>query len=132
MNPRFAGAHTKGLAATLIGALALFAFPAFPHHSAAMFDRDRVVELSGTIKEMQWTNPHIWIQVNVANAAGALEEWSVEGGSPGTLSRDGWRPTTFKPGDQVTFKVNPMRDGTHAALFIGAKLSGGQTLGRWE
>ena len=132
MYPRFVRPRANGVAATLIGAMILLAFPAFPHHSAAMFDRERVVELTGTIKELQWTNPHIWIQVNVPNATGVLEEWSVEGGSPGTLSRDGWRPTTFKSGDQVTLKVNPMRDGSRAGLFIGAKFSSGQTLGKWE
>lgn len=118
--------------ATLIGTMVLCALPAYAHHSAAMFDRDRVVELTGTVKELQWTNPHIWIQVNVTNAAGTAQEWSVEGGSPGTLSREGWRPTTFKPGDQVTLKVNPMRDGSAAALFVGAKFADGRTIGRWE
>lgn len=102
------------------------------HHSAAMFDNTKVVEMSGTIKEFQWTNPHVWIQINVQTAAGVREEWSIEGGGPNTLSRQAWRPTTFKPGETVTFRINPMRDGTHAGLFVGAKFSDAKTLGRWE
>jgi hypothetical protein len=101
------------------------------HHSASMFDNTKVMEISGTIKEFQWTNPHVWIQVNVSGTAGT-QEWSIEGGGPNTLSRNGWRPTTFKPGETVTFRINPMRDGTHAGLFVGAKFADAKTLGRWD
>src|SRR5262245_55741365 len=102
------------------------------HHSAAMFDSAKVVEITGSIKELQWTNPHIWIQIEVRNTTGVREEWSIEGGGPNSLSRQGWRPTTFKPGDVVSLRINPMRDGTHAGLFVGAKFSNGTTLGRWD
>ena len=101
------------------------------HHSAAMFDNAKVIEISGAIKEFQWTNPHVWIQVNVQSSSGT-QEWSIEGGGPNSLSRQGWRPTTFKPGETVTFRINPMRDGTHAGLFVGAKFSDAKTLGRWD
>jgi Family of unknown function (DUF6152) len=112
--------------------LTLLAGKAIAHHSANMFDSDRTIEISGTIREFQWTNPHVWIQVTVENADGAAEEWSIEGGGPNSLSRRGWRPTTFKPGDAVAFKVHPMRNGAPAGLFVGARLTDGATLGRWE
>jgi hypothetical protein len=115
----------------LVIGLCLAAQSAFAHHSAAMFDPEKVKELTGTIKEFQWKNPHVWIQVLVQNPAGAKEEWSIEGGGPNSLSRQGWRPTSFKPGDVVTIKVNPMKDGSTGGLFIGAKLSDGKTLGNW-
>ena len=102
------------------------------HHSAAMFDDTKVLELTGVVKEMQWANPHIWIQL-VVDDSGAKKEWSLEGGSPNTLSRRGWRSTTFKPGDIVTVRLNPMKDGTPAGLFVGAKFaSDGHTIGRWD
>ena len=101
------------------------------HHSAAMFDAAKTIELSGTIKEFQWKNPHVWIQVMVKSADGATKEWSIEGGGPNSLSRDGWRPSTFKPGDPVTLKVHPMRDGSAAGNFIGAKWADGRTLGEY-
>lgn len=102
------------------------------HHSATMFDDAKVIELTGVVKEMQWANPHIWIQL-VVDENGAKKEWSLEGGSPNTLSRRGWRSTTFKPGDAVTVRLNPMRDGTPAGLFVGAKFAAdGHTIGRWD
>ena len=101
------------------------------HHSAAMFEAERTIEINGTVREFQWTNPHIWIQLDVQNADGALEEWSVEGGVPNRLFRSGWRPTSFKPGDQVAIVVRPMIDGGKAGIFVGAKLADGSTLGRF-
>lgn len=106
--------------------------PALAHHAASMFDRERTVELTGTVREFQWTSPHIWIQIQVANETGDIEEWSVEGGVPNRLFRAGWRPNSFEPGDEVTIRGFPMRDGGRAALFIGAKLPDGSTLGRYE
>jgi hypothetical protein len=97
-----------------------------------MFDNSKVKEITGTVKEFQWTNPHVWIQVYVQSPAGGREEWSIEGGGPNSLSRQGWRVTTFKPGEVVTIRVNPMKDGTNAGLFIGAKFSDAKTIGRWE
>ena len=123
----------KRTIAILICALAVCAIAqsAFAHHSAAMFDPEKVKELTGTIKEFQWKNPHVWIQIVVPNAAGVKEEWSIEGGGPNSLSRQGWRPTSFKTGDAVTIKVNPMKDGSTGGLFIGAKFGDGKTLGNW-
>jgi hypothetical protein len=108
------------------------AAPVVAHHSGAMFDNTKTVELTGTVKEFQWTNPHIWIQIEHQNAGGAKEEWSVEGGSPNSLSRNGWRKTTFTPGAAVSIRINPMRDGSHAGNFVGAKFADGKTIGRWE
>jgi len=106
--------------------------PAAAHHSAAMFDDEKVLELKGTIKEMQWKNPHVWIQVVVVQD-GKPTEWSLEGGSPNSLSRNGWRSNTFKAGDEVAVRLNPMKDGTPAGQFIGAKFqTDGKTIGRWQ
>lgn len=111
--------------------LAGLALPSLAHHAATMFDRGQTVELSGEIVEFQWTSPHVWIQINVENESGDLVEWSVEGSVPNRLYRAGWRPTTFKPGDRVTIHGAPMRNGAPAALFIGARLADGSTLGRF-
>lgn len=119
-------------AALLAAGVILATGTALAHHSGAMFDDAKVRELSGTVKELQWTNPHIWIQVIVEDK-GVKTEWSVEGGSPNSLSRNGWRSTTFQPGDVVTMRINPMKDGTPAGGFVGAKLAAtGKTIGRWQ
>jgi hypothetical protein len=116
----------------VMAALAVTSQPARAHHSAAMFDDTRVVELKGVVKELQWTNPHVWLQLTI-DERGTKQEWSVEAGSPNTLSRNGWRSTSFKPGDAVTVRVNPMKDGSAAGNFIGAKFEAdGHTIGRWQ
>lgn len=121
-------------AAFVVAGALWLAAPLMAHHSSAMFDATKTTELTGTVKEFQWTNPHVWVQLNVdkAGASAVKEEWSFEGGSPNTLSRQGWRKTTFAPGAQVTIRFNPMRDGTHAGQFVAAKFADGTTLGRWE
>ena len=113
-------------------AAVLVSATASAHHSAAMFDDSRVVELKGVVKELQWTNPHVWLQVTV-DEKGVKKEWSVEAGSPNSLSRTGWRSTSFKPGDAVIVRINPMKDGSAAGNFIGAKFDAdGHTVGRWN
>ena len=117
-------------ASALIGVFTVT--PVIAHHSASMFDDTKVVEKKATVKELQWTNPHIWLQVVVVDEKGTKTEWSLEGGSPNTLSRQGWRATTFKAGDVVTVRFNPMKDGSAAGQFIGAKFDAdGKTIGRW-
>ena len=119
----------RGLAVVIAIAVAV---PVFAHHSASMFDDTKVLEKKGVVKELQWTNPHVWLQV-VVEENGTKTEWSLEGGSPNTLSRQGWRATSFKPGDVVTVRFNPMKDGSAAGQFVGAKFEvGGKTIGRWQ
>jgi hypothetical protein len=125
--------RTKRLPVSIaVACLLTAALPALAHHSTSMFDDEKVVELKGTVKELQWTNPHIWLQV-VAETNGTPTEWSLEGGSPNSLSRQGWRSTTFKPGDEIAVRFNPMRDGAPGGRFIGARFDAdGRTIGRWE
>jgi hypothetical protein len=121
---------TIACAAAAVGLLV--ATPVLAHHSAAMFDDQKLIELKGTVKELQWTNPHIWLQLYVEQD-GKKVEWSIEGGSPNTLSRQGWRATTFRPGDVVTVRIRPMKDGSPAGNFVAARFEGtGQTIGRWD
>jgi len=114
---------------TLLLLAALQSGAALAHHSTAMFEPERRITLNGTIKEFQWTNPHAWIQVSVLGADGKPADWSFECGSPNTLSRLGWKPSTLKPGDTVAIVANPMKDGTHAGLMYTIKLADGRMLG---
>ena len=108
---------------------ALLAAPATAHHSGAMFDNDKSVTLKGTVKDYQWTNPHCWIQMTVAGANGAPEEWSVEMGAPMQLYQHGWRPGTLKPGDPIEVIIHPTRDATlKAGVFVSATGAGGKSL----
>src|SRR5690348_776039 len=91
--------------------MALFAVPALAHHSFAMFDADKTIEISGAVKEFQWTNPHSWLEVTVASG-GQATVWAVEMGSPARLARQGLRPKSVVPGDKVTVTAHPMKDGS--------------------
>jgi hypothetical protein len=121
--------HAGLVAAMLFVTMFLaFAAPAFAHHSGAMFDRDKTVQLTGTVVSFGWTNPHSWIEIEVPNASGGTDKWGVECNSPNTMARSGWRSTTLKPGDQVTVSVHPLRDGTHGGRFISVKLADGTVM----
>jgi hypothetical protein len=84
--------------------------PLAAHHSTAEFDYGKSVIISGTVKELQWTNPHSYVQVMVPRN-GAVEQWSVEIGAPAINVRMGWRKTSVKAGDQVRLDIAPARDG---------------------
>ncbi|PYS36386.1 MAG: hypothetical protein DMG14_24645 [Acidobacteria bacterium] len=125
-------AYKLMLATLAIPALLVSIQPALAHHSGAEFDNDKVVELTGTIKEFQFKNPHTWIQIVVDDGKGQPTEWSLEWGAPNSLGRQGYRPSTFPPGAKVTMRVHPMRNGSPAGGFIAAKFADGKTIGRWE
>ena len=92
--------------------LTVFAATASAHHSFAMFDQTKEVTLDGTLKELQWTNPHIWVQVMAKDPASGKEvEWSIEGGSPNGLSRRGWSRNMMKAGDKLTVVIHPLKNG---------------------
>ena len=109
-------------------AACLFAAPALAHHSFAMFDQEKTIELQGTVKEFQWTNPHSWLIVDVTDATGKVAEWGLELGSPAGLARRGWKPKTLVPGDKVTFKAHPYRTGEPGGQFVDVKLPNGTVM----
>jgi uncharacterized protein DUF6152 len=112
---------------SLVGFVA--ATTSLAHHSTSMFEPEKRVTLTGNVKEFQWTNPHAWIQMTVTAQDGTTTDWSFECGSPNTLSRQGWRPSTLRPGDKITVVANPMKDGTSAGLLYTVALADGRTLG---
>jgi hypothetical protein len=110
---------------------ALVASPALAHHSAAMFDRESEVRIMGVIKELQWTNPHAWIELEVPNS-GKTVQWSVELDSPNILARYGWTSSTIKPGDRVTITCHPLKDGRPGGSYVSIYLPDGKVLGRMK
>lgn len=98
---------------------ALITLPCAAHHSMAMFDFQKPTTLHGTVKELQWTNPHCFLQI-LTPAGGETTEWSLEMQSPQTMYRLGWRPGSFKPGDKVTVTMAPVKDGSHGGMLMTA------------
>jgi len=99
------------------------------HHSFAMFDQKAPKNITGTVAEFQWTNPHAFIEIDVPNAAGQPERWSVELNSPNNLKRQGWKRTSLVPGDKTTILIAPLRDGKKGGLFVGLTKADGTVLG---
>jgi Family of unknown function (DUF6152) len=121
------GLMAVGLIAVALGALGA-ASPAFAHHSFAAFDTTNEKTITGTVKKVDWTNPHTWIWVDVASSPGSVKTFGFEGMSPNYLARRGWSKSTLKPGDQVTVTFRPMRDGSNGGMFMNAKLPTGKVL----
>ena len=117
------------LAVVAAGVVAI-AGPAFAHHSFAMFDSAKNQTLVGSIKEFQWTNPHSWTQIMAPDASGKVVEWSIEGGSPNGLARQGWKSTSLKAGEKVTLIMHPMKDGSNGGSLMCVTKADGTVLGR--
>jgi hypothetical protein len=113
------------IAAFLVLALA---GTAIAHHSFAPFDTNAQKTVTGTVKQFDWTNPHTWIWLNVANDKGGTDVFGFEGMSPNYLGRRGWSKNTLKPGDKVTINYRPLRDGSNGGMFMNAKLADGKVL----
>jgi hypothetical protein len=99
------------------------------HHSFAEFDRSKEVTLTGVVREVQWNNPHTWIQVVVTDEKGRRTEWGFECGSPNMMSRTGWKRTTLKMGDRVVVVGNPLKNGKPNASLVKITLPDGRVLG---
>ena len=83
----------------------------YAHHATASFDMTNSATVKGTVTGFDWTNPHVYIYVDVKDTKGAVEKWSVEMASVGMLARAGWRRDTVKPGDEITVIGNRAKDG---------------------
>jgi hypothetical protein len=102
---------------------------AWAHHSGAMFDRTKVVEISGVVKEFLWVNPHSSFKVEVQGAEGATQLWYIEMNGVANLVHEGWKRSTIKAGDKVTVTVNPLRGGKPGGWYLGITLANGSKLG---
>jgi hypothetical protein len=102
---------------------------AMAHHSFAMFDQSKPTTLTGTVTAFEWTNPHAYIELDVADEKGAVKHWSVELGSPSILMQSGWKFKDLKHGDKVTARISPLRSGQPGGLLIQVTLPDGRVLG---
>jgi hypothetical protein len=118
------------MGAGALGLAALLAPPAATaHHSFAMFDHVNRVTLAGTVSRFEWTNPHVYIELDVPDGKGGARHYSIECASVNVLMRGGWKFTDVKKGDKVSLLVNPLKDGTAGGMLETATFADGRTLG---
>jgi len=112
----------KGIsfAAAILG----LAGTAAAHHSASMFDPTKLIEVTGVVKEFQYTNPHSWLLVDVTNEDGSVTTWGFEAEGPSTLMRAGIRRSSLPAGTPISIRGNPMKDGRPAAAWVDAVVDG--------
>ena len=113
----------------LAGAVISVAAPALAHHSFSMFDREKSVTMTGTVKEYEWTNPHVWIHLMVTDDKGLAREWGFEMQAIAQDSAAGWRSDSVKPGDKISVEYHPLKDGSRGGQLMSATLANGQHLG---
>jgi hypothetical protein len=122
---RSLGGWLVGLGA--FAAVAVAASAASAHHSFAMFDKEHPVELQGTVKSWEFTNPHSWL-VMVVMKNGRPTEINVEGASVLTLVRQGFGLNTFAPGEKLDLVISPLKNGGPGGAFVKATKSDGTVL----
>ena len=99
---------------------------AIAHHSGAMFDRSRTVVLRGEVKEYRFVAAHSWTSVIVTTQAKSEpERWDVEAATAGRMQAWGATPEALKPGNKVTLRIHPLRDGRNAGSLIEITLADG-------
>ena len=117
------------LAGCALIAIAAFAVQAQAHHSFAMFDQEKTISVSGTVKEFEWTNPHAWIHLTaVDQTTGRPVDWSFEMGSVGQIASQGWKSDSIKPGDKITVTGHPLRDGSRGGQYRSVTLADGSSI----
>jgi hypothetical protein len=116
---------------SILLALAFITSAAFGHHSFAMFDKNRNVELVGVVTRFEWTNPHSYIVISVTQN-GKTQEYTIETGAPGSLIRldDRWRSDIIKPGDKVKVVINPLKSGEPGGALVDLITPDGHVLGQ--
>ena len=93
------------------------ALPVYAHHSfPAQYDASKTITLTGKVTKVEWTNPHIFIYIDVPDEkTGAVVNWALEMGGPNALLRLGWKRDSLKPDDLITVEGSLARDGSPLA-----------------
>ena len=121
--------RTRLFASLSAAVLLNFGAVSWAHHSFAMFDLQKPVEVKGTVKEFRFGNPHSWIILSVKDKAGKVVDYPIEtNGSFYLAKRQGWKRDSLKFGDVIVARVHPMRDGAPGGDLIRATLGDGRKL----
>jgi hypothetical protein len=116
--------------ASLFASLLLIATGAAAHHSAALFyNLDGHTEVTGTVTEFRFANPHAVVKLDVVGPDGEIQHWTAETTSPSVLRRRGWNGQSFRPGEKVRIEGLPSKDGTYLVRIQRAFREDGTEIG---
>jgi hypothetical protein len=93
-----------------------------------MFDSENQVKLTGKVTRFDWTNPHVYIELNVTAADGVTSNWTVECANISILSRIGWTFNMIKPDDEIAVIIAPLRSGEPGGLLKQVTLADGTSM----
>jgi hypothetical protein len=113
----------------LTGALLIVSPSLVAHHGAASFDTAKKLTLKGSVVEWFWANPHCFLRFSVKDESGQAVEWVVETQSGPNILPLGYTKQTFKPGDEVTVTLQPVRNGKPLGRLLSVVLPNGKKLG---
>ena len=102
--------------------------PLFAHHSQSIFDLQNLTTLTGTVKEFEWSNPHVVISLEVTNDKGPVQHWTISSTAPNQLQRIGWNRKTLKSGDHITVSGNRHKQREPLMYLRKIVLPDGQSL----
>ena len=92
------------------------------HHGNAVYDSDKKINVSGTITEWLWANPHCFLKIDDKNDKGEVTHWIVEASNPQDMVRQGWARNSFKPGDEISLTITPAKNDRPVGRFAGKEL----------
>lgn len=119
---------TKRTVISILLAGSLASLPGYAHHSFAMFDSGKVATITGTVKDFQWTNPHVWLDIVVTTQSGEAQTWGIEGGPVAMLKKKGLRPDMVRPGEKIVVRAHPTVDHSTRGSLISISRPDGTML----
>lgn len=121
---KIAGKH---LLLVLVAGSVAFSMPSMAHHSFAMFDQSKQLDLAGvTVTRFAWTNPHAFVIVKKGSTV-----FTLECSSPNLMTHQGWKHNSVKPGDQISITYYPLRNGQPGGMLKTITLPTGKTMNAW-
>ncbi len=122
----------KGKFLTLLAMAAatlIVSVPVFAHHGNAAFDTGKKVTMKGTVTEWFWANPHCFLKFDIKDETGNVVHWVAETNNAPDMIERGWSNKSFKPGDEITVTVEPVKNGKPVGRVLQVVLPNGETLG---
>lgn len=102
--------------------------PIYAHHSAAAEYEAKVTTIRGAVTRFEWTNPHVWIYLDVKEPGGSVIHMKCEGSAPNGLVSNGWSRDSIQPGDRIAIEGNPAKGRVDGFKARAVTLADGRRL----